>query len=59
MKENCHFCAFYNKTDEDKGECRKNPPTVVFNQKLFHIYEITVFPKVQRNDWCGAHKGKE
>ena len=58
MNPICQFCAHYQKLDEEMGECRESPPTLAFHQKLFSLHEITVFPKVKRNYWCGKHKEK-
>jgi len=61
MNPSCQFCQHYNKLDDNMGECRHKPPTVVCHKRAFsrHIHEITVFPKVKRNDWCSEHKNKE
>lgn len=59
MNAVCQFCRFYHKKEEEMGECRRKPPTVKLHPKLFSLHEITVFPKVKRNDWCGEHKEKK
>ena len=60
MQPICQFCAHYNPLDLDSqiGECRQKPPVLAFEKKLFTLHEVTVFPKVARNQWCGKHKEK-
>ena len=58
MKPSCQFCIHYSELTKEMGECRRKPPMLTFYRKLFNICEITVFPKVKRNHWCGKHKEK-
>ena len=58
MNTICQFCAHYEPIDSEVGECRQKPPTVAFHHKLFSLHEVTVFPKVKRNHYCGKHKEK-
>ena len=59
MQAICQFCAHYKSLDENIGECRQKPPVITFDRKLFSLHEVTVFPKVARNQWCGKHKEKK
>lgn len=58
MQPVCQFCAHYHALDNNIGECRQKPPLLAFERKLFSLHEVTVFPKVARNQWCGKHKEK-
>lgn len=63
----CQTCQYYHKVNNDEydepvdnqiGECRYNPPIVMFHKRLTGLHETTVFPKVARNQWCGKHREK-
>ena len=56
MQAICQFCAHFNKLNEDIGECRINPPQLIFHRRFISLHEMTVFPKVGRTHWCGKHK---
>jgi len=51
----CKTCRFFIEHENDVGECRRFPPTVVMQQN----HETrTVFPRVYENYWCGEHDSK-
>ena len=58
MNAVCQFCAYYSPIEDDMGECRRKPPQLAFHHRFFSLHEVTVFPKVKRNNWCGEHKEK-
>ena len=60
MSVYCQFCTHYHPLNKEIGECRQKPPVLAFKKKLFgNLHEITAFPKVTRNQWCGKHKEKD
>lgn len=66
MRGRCNNCSYFNKVDEDGGECRRYPPIVVCGPYDVHkgpitpprlSYELrTEFPDVQLDQWCGEFK---
>jgi hypothetical protein len=52
----CEHCAYYSATDDDLGNCHRNAPrpALVMVQAIKdHPENITAWPTVARNNWCG------
>jgi len=59
MTESCSNCRFYKPMERQDnlvvGQCRKEPPSTMHPSPTL----LTMWPLVQAQDWCGAHKPSE
>jgi len=54
--EICQNCRCWNKINEEKGECRSKPPSVVtIIGQLGQVQMASVFPNTMAKQWCFNH----
>jgi len=52
----CQNCWCWNKINEEKGECRSKPPSVVtIIGQLGQVQMASVFPNTMAKQWCFNH----
>lgn len=49
----CAACTFWNKLDEDHGECRRHAPQTVAFEVDDEVKFESMFPVTAGEDWCG------
>lgn len=53
----CKNCKYFVPTDPERPECRRFPPTLVFDTTVPYN-PVTWFPETDGNFWCGEYKEK-
>lgn len=53
MKPRCSDCRFYEPSNKETGQCRRNPPVAYYN--VFGSW----WPEVYAGSWCGEFKKVE
>lgn len=51
-KQTCENCIYWKALSDPRGECRKNPPTLVISKDGTESAE---WPKTIKGAWCGEH----
>lgn len=51
----CHNCKFWQKDDDDVGNCRRYPPAVLHDES---DGVFCVWPWTEPESWCGEHSVK-
>jgi hypothetical protein len=55
--DKCGNCIYFTEIDNQLDECRLNPPVVlIVSNTARSIKVITIWPEVDRDDWCGKHE---
>jgi hypothetical protein len=56
----CADCRFYRAANSLNSECMINPPTAQYVPESDYETgkQITIWPEVKSDDWCGAAKAK-
>ena len=52
----CGNCNYFDAGERGPGLCRRDPPRSVLKTEGG---EVTLWPKVNRRDWCGEYAPKE
>ncbi|MHA2179834.1 MAG: hypothetical protein ACXAAH_00270 [Promethearchaeota archaeon] len=52
----CENCLYFSRK-RDAEICRRYPPKIFFDEEL--VKNITVYPEVSKDDWCGEGRCKE
>lgn len=56
MADTCLSCRFYNRISGEGGQCRRYPPTLVWQKYDLDGDWGQDFPYMGRNEWCGEHR---
>ncbi len=54
----CNKCSYWNSTESDKGECRRNAPQAISFKVDDNVKYTAKFPLTNASDWCGEFSAK-
>lgn len=49
----CEACAYWNKLEDDHGECRRHAPQTIAFEVDDEVKFESMFPVTAADDWCG------
>lgn len=49
----CEACAFWNKLEDEAGECRRHAPQTISFEVDDEVKFESMFPVTGSDDWCG------
>jgi len=55
----CAACAYWNKLEDDAGECRRHAPQTLAFEVDEEVKFESMFPVTAGDDWCGDFEKKD